>query len=99
VAVILTPYIERIGTTIGPLARRLFQGRRTKKWIRTWYALKALRDLKRTAVGRGADDPATAVWQAGMSVETVDRIEPVPRIMERFGAAARARAGRTAVDR
>lgn len=94
VAVIRTPYVARIGTEIGPLARRLFKGRRTKKWIRTWYALKALRSLKRTAVGRGADDPATAVWQAGKSVETVDTIEPVSRIMERFRSAAATLANR-----
>ena len=91
-AVIRTPYIERIGTTIGPLARRLFQGRRTKKWIRTWFALRAIRDLKRTSIqgGARADDPAQAVWQAGRSVATIDAIEPVARILERFATAARA---------
>ncbi|MGE0439941.1 MAG: NAD(P)H-dependent flavin oxidoreductase [Gemmatimonadales bacterium] len=87
VAVIRTPYIERIGTSIGPIARRLFKGRRTKKWIRTWYALKSLRDLRKTAVGRAARNPDAAIWQAGMSVETIDRIEPVATIFQRFARA------------
>ena len=92
VAVLRTPYIERIGTTVSPVARWLFKGRRTKHWIRTWYALKALRSLRRTSIEGGdlADDPARAVWQAGMSVATIDGIEPVRTIIERFAAAARA---------
>ena len=88
VAVIRTPYIGRIGTAIGPLARRLFRGRRTKKWIRTWYALRSLRDLKRTAVGSRSHDEHEAVWQAGKSVETIGAIEPVATIFRRFEAAA-----------
>ncbi len=92
VAVIKTPYIARIGTKVGPLARWLFQGRRTKKWIRAWFGLRAIRDLKRTSLrGQGrADDAATAIWQAGMSAATIHQIEPVAVIMARFEAAARA---------
>ncbi len=91
VAVIKTPYIARIGTKVGPVARWLFTGRRTKKWIRAWFGLRAIRDLKRTSIrGQGrADDAATAIWQAGMSVGTIHRIEPVAVIMARFEAAAR----------
>lgn len=88
VAVIRTPYIARIGTAIGPFARWLFRGRRTKKWIRTWYALKSLRDLKRTAVGSRSNDEHEAVWQAGKSVATIGAIEPVATIFRRFEAAA-----------
>lgn len=39
-AVIRTPYIDRVGTHAGPLARRLLRGRRTKHWMRTLYALR-----------------------------------------------------------
>jgi nitronate monooxygenase len=90
-AVLRTPYIERVGTKVGPVARWLFRGRRTKKWIRAWYALKSIRSLKRTSIKDGdrADDPARAVWQAGMSVEGIERIEPVAEIVTRFAAAAR----------
>ena len=92
VAVIRTPYIERIGTTIGPLGRWLFRQRRTKKWMRSWYALRSLRDLKRTSITGGdrATNPDEAVWQAGKSVATIDAIEPVATILERFAAVARA---------
>jgi nitronate monooxygenase len=90
-AVLNTPYVARIGTAIGPLARWLFRGRRTKKWIRSWYALRSLRSLRRTSIQGAdrADDPARAVWQAGKSVATIDAIEPVHAIMARFAAAAR----------
>jgi nitronate monooxygenase len=48
VAVLRTPYVERLGTRVGPLARWMFRGRRTKHWARTWFALRAMRQLKRT---------------------------------------------------
>lgn len=91
VAVLRTPYIERIGTSIGPAARWMFRGSRTKKWIRTYFALRALRALKRTSIrgGARADDPARAVWQAGKSVDGIEAIEPVATIVARFAAAAR----------
>ena len=91
VAVLKTPYISRIGTAIGPVARWLFQGRRTKKWIRTYFALRAIRSLKQTSIqGEGrADDPATAIWQAGMSVAGIDAVEPAAAIVTRFANAAR----------
>jgi nitronate monooxygenase len=88
-AVIRTPYVARIGTTIGPVARWLFRGRRTKKWIRAFYALRSVRDLKRTSIAGGerADDPARALWQAGKSVATIHSIEPAGAIVRRFKAA------------
>jgi nitronate monooxygenase len=91
-AVIRTPYVERIGTTIGPLSRWLFRGRRTKKWIRAWYALRSIRDLKRTSLAGGerADDPARALWQAGRSVGSIERIEPAGEIVRRFARALEA---------
>ena len=38
VAVINTPLVQRVGTKAGPIARRLLKGRRTKHWMRTFYA-------------------------------------------------------------
>ena len=91
-AVIRTPYVERVGTGIGPLARWMFRGRRTKKWIRAFYALRSIRRLKRTSITGGADaaDPDRAVWQAGKSVATIHAIEPVAAIVARFARAAAA---------
>src|SRR5207244_10161626 len=40
-AVIRTPYVERVGTRAGPIARWMLRGRRTKHWMRTIYALRS----------------------------------------------------------
>ena len=84
VAVIRTPYIDRMGLKAGPIARRLLRGRRTKHWMRTIYALRSLWQLKRASLDeRGEKD----YWQAGKSVAGIRAIEPVAAIMERFAAA------------
>ena len=84
-AVIRTPYVERIGTTIGPISRRLFKGRRTKQWMRTFYAVRSLRKMKRDSVtGSGTGE----YWQAGQSVAGIHGIEPAGEIVRRFAAAA-----------
>ena len=86
VSVIRTPYIDRIGTRAGPIARWMLRGRKTKYWMRGIYALKSARSLKRSSLqGAGADD----YWQAGKSVEGIDRIEPAAAIVRRFAEAAR----------
>jgi nitronate monooxygenase len=86
-AVINTPYVQRLGTKAGPIARWMLKGRRTKKVMRTIYALRSLRQLKRSA---GAGEPAADYWQAGRSAETVRAVEPVGAIVRRFADAARA---------
>lgn len=84
-AVIRTPYVERIGTTIGPLARLLFKGRKTKHWMRSYYALRSLHRLKRDSIeGTGTAD----YWQAGRSVAGIHAIEPAGAIVRRFASAA-----------
>ncbi|MFN8572893.1 MAG: nitronate monooxygenase [Gemmatimonadaceae bacterium] len=85
VAVIRTPLIERIGTTIGPLSRWLFKGRRTKKWMRTWYGLQSFMSLRKS-LNRG--DASRDYWQAGRSVAGIASIESVASIIERFAHAA-----------
>jgi nitronate monooxygenase len=82
VSVIRTPFIERIGTTIGPFARWMFRGRRTKRWMRTFYALRSLRALKRSSLDDSGDD----YWQAGKSVEGIGAVEPAGEIVRRFAA-------------
>lgn len=83
VAVLRTPYVERLGTRVGPLARRLFRGRRTKHWIRTWYALKSLRALKRSSIEGASSD----YWQAGRSVAAIHDIRRAADIVTEFAAA------------
>jgi nitronate monooxygenase len=89
IAVIRTPYVERIGTTIGPLSRMLFRGRRTKHWMRMFYALRSLRQMKRDSVtGSGTGE----YWQAGRSVAGIHGIEPAGDVVRRFREAAFAEA-------
>jgi len=85
VAVIRTPYIERMGLRAGPIARRLLRGRRTKHWMRTFYALRSVWQLKRSLLAEDRE-----YWQAGQSVETIRAIEPAGEIVRRFAEAARA---------
>ena len=86
-AVIRTPYVERIGTTIGPLSRMLFKNRRTKHWMRMFYAVRSLRKMKADSVtGRGTGE----YWQAGRSVAGIHSIEPAGDIVRRFAVALKA---------
>jgi nitronate monooxygenase len=82
VAVIRTPYIERLGLKAGPVARRLLRGRRTKHWMRTFYALRSIRELKRSLL-----DEEKEYWQAGRSVERIRGVESAGDIVRRFAAA------------
>jgi nitronate monooxygenase len=83
VSVIRTPYVERLGTKVGALSRWMFRGRRTKKWIRTWYGLRALRQLKKSSVDGSNQD----YWQAGRSVDAIHDIRPAGDIVAEFAAA------------
>jgi nitronate monooxygenase len=85
VAVIKTPYIEKIGTRANPVARRLLRHPRAKHYMRMFYSLKSVWQLKRASLqGMSYKD----FFQAGKSVAGIDRIEPAGAIVERFAAAA-----------
>lgn len=84
VAVINTPYIQRMGLQAGPLARALLRGRRTKHWMRTAYALKSLWQLKRSSL---ESTGSTEFWQAGKSVEGIQSLESAGAIVRQFEAA------------
>ena len=86
VAVIETPYVRRIGTRAGWLARHMLRGRRTKHLVRTGYAVRSLWQLKR---GLSRGDESADYWQAGKSVATIDAIVPVADVVAAFAAAAR----------
>jgi nitronate monooxygenase len=85
VAVINTAYIQRMGLKAGPLARRLLRGRRTKHWMRSFYALKSIWQLKRASLDETGEKD---YWQAGKSVAGITSIEPAGEIVRRFAAAA-----------
>jgi len=84
-AVIRTPFVERVGTRVGPIARWMFRHRRTKRWIRTLYAVRSVWKLKRSLLD-GAS--STDYWQAGKSVSGIHEILPAGDVVRRFAAAA-----------
>jgi nitronate monooxygenase len=84
-AVIRTPYVDRVGTKAGPLARWLLRHRRTKHLMRTIYALQSAWRLKRSNF---AGESSRDYWQAGRSVRGITSIEPAGDIVRRFAAAA-----------
>lgn len=84
VAVINNSYVRRLGLKAGPVARWMLQHRRTKHWMRTIYALRSLRQLKRDlGVRRGAEE----YWQAGASVDGIHEVKPAGQIVAEFEAA------------
>jgi nitronate monooxygenase len=86
VAVIRTPYIERMGLRAGPVARWMLRHRRTKHLMRTIFALRSLWQLKRASL----DETGTRdYWQAGRSVAVISRIETAGVIVARFRDAVR----------
>jgi nitronate monooxygenase len=86
VSVIETPYIRRIGTSAGWLARRMLRGRRTKHFMRTGYALRSLWQLKR---GLSRGDETADYWQAGKSVATIEAELPAAEVVRSFADAVR----------
>ena len=81
VAVIENEYVRNLGTKAGPVARWMLRGKRSKRWIRTLYALTSLRRLKKSALsGQGAKE----YWQAGKSVAGITDVRPVAAIMADF---------------
>lgn len=87
VAILATPWVRRAGLRVNAFQRWMLRGRRTRHWMRTYFALRSAWLMKRDAYDpRGARD----VWQAGRSVASIHAIEPAGDIVRRCAAAARA---------
>ena len=84
VAVIRNAYIDKLGTSAGWFARWMLKGRRTKHWMRTWYALNSVRRLKKSL---NSSDVRTDYWQAGKSVAGIHDIKPAGEIVRDFAHA------------
>jgi len=84
VSVIRTPFIDKLGTKAGPVARWLLRHSRTKHWMRLWYSVISMRMLKKASLaGLSYRD----YFQAGKSVDGIEAIEPAGGITRRFGDA------------
>ncbi|MCB9756080.1 MAG: nitronate monooxygenase [Myxococcales bacterium] len=81
VSIINTPYVQKIGTKAGPLARMMLRGRRTKHWMRALYSVQSIWTLKRANL-RGA--AYQEYFQAGKSVDGIHDIERAGDIVRRF---------------
>ncbi len=81
VSVINTAFIRRSGTRLGWLERWMLAGKRTKHWMRMYYGLKSIWQLKRSSLDeKGEKD----YWQAGKSAGAIDSIETCEIIMQRL---------------
>jgi nitronate monooxygenase len=85
-AVIRTPYVERLGTRAGPMARWMLRGRRSKRLMRTIYALWSGWKLKQSSYDESGKRD---FWQAGRSVAGIRDIRPAGDIVREFAEAAR----------
>lgn len=83
VAVIRNAYIDRLGTDAGWFAKWMLKGRRTKHWMRTWYALNSVRRLKKSL---NSANVSTDYWQAGKSVAGITSIKPAGEVVKEFAA-------------
>jgi len=86
VSVIRTPYVERVGTKAGPVARALLRHPKAKHWMRMFYSLQSIWKLKRASL-KGAT--YKDYFQAGKSVSGIHAIEPAGDVVRRFAEAAR----------
>jgi nitronate monooxygenase len=84
VSIIRTPYIERVGTRAGPIAKWMLRGRKTKHWMRTIYSLLSIWKLKRASLqGMTYKD----IFQAGKSVEGIASIKPAAEVVAEYAEA------------
>ncbi|MDH3219820.1 MAG: nitronate monooxygenase [Gammaproteobacteria bacterium] len=81
VSVINTEFIRRSGTRLGWFARWMLRGSKTRHWMRIYYGLKSVWQLKRASLDeKGEHD----YWQAGKSVAGIGSIESCESIMQQL---------------
>lgn len=85
-SVIATPYIERLGTKAGPIAKWMLRGRRRKRLMRTIYALWSGWRLKQSSYDESGKKD---FWQAGKSVAGIHEIKPVAEVIGELVEAGR----------
>lgn len=82
VAVLNTPWVQGLGLRSGPVARWLLKHPRTKKWMRSFYAVRAVMRLKRSL----HHDAPKDYWQAGKSVAGIETVVPAGEVVREFAA-------------
>jgi len=79
VAVINTDFIKRSGTRVGRFSRWMLSGNKTRHWMRLFFGLKSIWQLKRSSLDEQGDKD---YWQAGKSAGSINRIETCEAIMQ-----------------
>ena len=89
VAVIKTPYVEKVGTEASALMKRALRHPRLKHYARMYYSARSIFELRRASLqGVSYKD----FFQAGKSVGGIETIESAGNIVRQFADAARVRA-------
>ena len=81
VSVIDTDFVRRSGTRLGWFSRWMLGGERSKHWMRTYFALKSIWQLKRSSLD---DSGSSDYWQAGKSVAAIDSVVSCNDIMQQL---------------
>jgi nitronate monooxygenase len=76
-SVIKTPYVEQIGTDQNWLEKILSKNKRIKKWFKAFTFYRGMKNLQNAAFSA----TYKTVWCAGPSIEHVNEIRPVSRIV------------------
>ena len=79
VAVINTDFIKRSGTRVGRFSRWMLSGNKTRHWMRLFFGLKSIWQLKRSSLDEQGDKD---YWQAGKSAGSINRIATCEAIMQ-----------------
>ena len=81
VSVINTDFIQRSGTRLGWFSRWMLSGNTTKHWMRMFYGLKSIWQLKHSSLDeKGEKD----YWQAGKSAGSIHNIRSCEEIMQQL---------------
>ena len=81
VSVINTDFIKRSGTRLGWFSRWMLSGNTTKHWMRMFYGLKSIWQLKHSSLDeKGEKD----YWQAGKSAGSIHSVESCADIMQQL---------------
>ena len=78
--VINTPYVQKVGTQQNWFERLLNKNKRLKKWVKALVFFRGMKSLQKAAFS----STYKTVWCAGPSIEYVEEILPVRRIVEKM---------------
>lgn len=80
VAVIRTPYIERVGLELSAVENWLLKRKKLKKWVKLVRVYIGTKALEKTISGTTWKQ----VWSAGQGVGLIDKVLPAAEVVERL---------------